>query len=113
MNESRHTAFKNMKAGDVLRLYKKRFIACFYVLKNKGVASDILVFGSVARNEDTIYSDIDFLIKVGKRSPLEQGIVQEILADWLPYPVHILLDDGKIWIPEKIRKEAIPLCQWN
>ena len=76
------------------------------MLEASGIASNLRIFGSIARGTDTEDSDIDFLVDVKERSPKTYVQLQEALADWIRFPVHITMDDGTGDIPEKIVKEG-------
>jgi predicted nucleotidyltransferase len=75
-------------------------------------ASQVRVFGSVARGEDTEKSDIDFLINydIAKISPwFPSGLIQD-LENLLGKKIDIVTESGlKERLKERVLKEAIPL----
>lgn len=101
--------YRNMRASEVLKLNRERFLKRFLILKNNALATDIRVFGSIARQTDTEDSDIDLLIGVYDASPRNYCLITDYMSEWIKFPVHITLNDGKIFIPLHILSEAIPL----
>lgn len=74
-------------------------------------ARNVRVFGSVARGEATLASDIDFLVQVGpKTSPwFPVGLIDD-LEILLGRKVDVLTEDALHWyIRDKVLKEAAPL----
>ncbi|MFY9824732.1 MAG: nucleotidyltransferase family protein [Thermoanaerobaculia bacterium] len=74
-------------------------------------ASDVRVFGSVARGAARVDSDVDFLVRPGeKTSPwFPAGLVLD-LEDLLGRKVDVVTDGGLHWyIRDRILAEAIPL----
>lgn len=74
-------------------------------------ASNVRVFGSVARGEDTETSDIDFLVSMEQgRSLLDQAGLLADLQDLLRRKVDVVTDDSIYWlIRRRILKEARPV----
>lgn len=99
--------FYGIRARDVFFRYRENFRQRFEYLRNTGIASDIRLFGSVARGDDDARSDIDFLVTVQKAHPEIYARVNEILCEWIRFPVHVLLIDDSLSVPERIMKEAI------
>lgn len=75
--------------------------------------SDIRVFGSVVRNDESSSSDVDLLIHVERDSGISMfGLakLQEELEQLIGRPVDLVLDDTlHPAISERILKEAQPL----
>ncbi|HSA03019.1 MAG TPA: nucleotidyltransferase domain-containing protein [Candidatus Paceibacterota bacterium] len=74
-------------------------------------ASEVRVFGSVARGENTEASDVDFLITTQPGcSLLDLGGLLADLEDLLKCRVDLVTDDGlKPRLRERVLREAIPL----
>ena len=74
-------------------------------------AKNLRIFGSMARQEDTAHSDIDFLVDVSEhRSPFFPGGLIADLEDLLGKKVDIVTENGLHWyIKERILNEAVPL----
>ena len=74
-------------------------------------ASNVRVFGSVARGEDDEKSDIDFLVDLEDgRSLLDLGGLLTDLQDLLGRPVFVGTEDGlKERYKERVLKEAVAL----
>jgi len=74
-------------------------------------ASNVRVFGSVARGEATADSDVDFLVDVGpNRSAFFPGGLIEDLKQLLGRNVDIVTEQGLHWfLRERVLKEAVPL----
>jgi hypothetical protein len=74
-------------------------------------ATNIRVFGSVARGEADDLSDVDFLVELGKgRSLLDLGGLHEDLKDLLRHPVDVITERGlKPRIRDRVLREAVPL----
>jgi hypothetical protein len=72
---------------------------------------NIRVFGSVARGEDTLDSDIDFLVDLEKgRSLLDLGGALIRLQEILGRRVDIVTERGLHWyLRDRILKEARPI----
>lgn len=74
-------------------------------------ASNVRIFGSVARGEATADSDIDLLVEAGEQtSPwFPAGLVQE-LESLLGKPVDVVTENSLHWLlRRRILKEATPL----
>ena len=80
------------------------------VAENHG-ATNIRVFGSVARGEDTKSSDIDFLVSMAPdRNLLDLAGLLEDLRELLGRNVDVVTEDGIYWLlRRKIMKEARPI----
>ncbi len=73
--------------------------------------SEIRVFGSAARGDDTSDSDIDFLIEVnGPTTPWFPGGLVSDLEELLGRKVEVVTEDSIYWLlRRRILKEAVPL----
>jgi hypothetical protein len=74
-------------------------------------ASNVRVFGSVARGEAGPDSDIDFLVDVGSDHSawFPAGLLAD-LEDLLGRPVDVVTENGLYWyIRERVIREALPL----
>ena len=87
------------KREDILRIASKRG------------ASNVRVFGSVARGEADSESDIDLLVDLEPgRSPFDLGGLLMDLQDLLDHKVDVVTERGlRERIRERVLKEAIPL----
>jgi predicted nucleotidyltransferase len=87
------------KRGEILRLAAKRG------------ASNVRVFGSVARGEDDEKSDVDFLVDLEPgRSLLDLGGLLMDLQDLLGRKVDVVTEKGlRQRIRDRVVREAIPL----
>ena len=95
-----------MSTVEVLRHGKQEIEA----IARKHGAGNVRVFGSVAREEDSPASDIDFLIDVvGKTTSwFPSGMALE-LQDLLGRPVDVLTERAlHPVLKEKVQREAIP-----
>jgi predicted nucleotidyltransferase len=74
-------------------------------------AGEVRVFGSVARGDNTIDSDVDLLIKPGRGCSLfDLGGLLEDLQELLECRVDLVTEDGlKPRLRERVLKEAVPL----
>jgi predicted nucleotidyltransferase len=74
-------------------------------------ATNIRVFGSVARGEADERSDVDFLVDMRSgRSLLDLGGLQEDLRDLLSLRVDVVTERGlKARIRDRVLREAVPL----
>ncbi len=74
-------------------------------------ASNIRIFGSVARGEETLESDIDFLVELAPDCTLlDQIAFMQSLEDLLGCSVDIAEEDNlHFLIKEQVLKEAIKL----
>jgi predicted nucleotidyltransferase len=96
-----------MKIEELLRTRREQILE----IARKHGASDVRVFGSIARGEGNEQSDIDFLVEVGAaHSPwFPAGLVAD-LEELLGVPVDVVTQDGLHWfIKERILLEARPL----
>lgn len=91
----------------VLRDYKDRILA----LAETHKAENIRVFGSVARGDAGIASDIDLLVHFKKGASLfDIAGLGEDLSELLKKEVDIVPDDSLHWfIRDRILQEAVPL----
>ncbi|MHB1351636.1 MAG: nucleotidyltransferase family protein [Desulfobulbaceae bacterium] len=89
-------------------LQKRRDI--LEVARDHGLVN-IRIFGSLARGEGTLHSDIDFLVDLEKgRSLLDLGGASVKLQELLGRKVDIVTERGLHWyLRDKILKEARPL----
>ncbi len=90
-----------------LRQYRTEILA----LCQKYHASNIRVFGSVARNESIETSDVDFLVDMPKRQSILQRVHLKLdLEELLGCSVDVARADNlPELIAEQILKEACPL----
>ncbi|MBW8878116.1 MAG: nucleotidyltransferase domain-containing protein [Acidobacteria bacterium] len=74
-------------------------------------ATNVRVFGSVARGEADERSDVDFLVDMGSgRSLLDLGGLLEDLRALLSQPVDVVTERGlKARIRDRVLQEAVPL----
>lgn len=74
-------------------------------------ARNVRVFGSVARGQADVQSDIDFLVEMEPgRSLFDLGGLQYELEQLLGCPVDIVTERGlKVRIRERVLREAVPL----
>ena len=74
-------------------------------------ASNVRIFGSVARGEDDEQSDIDFLVDMEPgRSIFDLGGLLMELQDLLGHQVDVVTERGlRARIKEEVLREAIPL----
>lgn len=74
-------------------------------------ATDVRVFGSVVRGEDSGDSDVDFLVRMEKgRSLLDMVGLRDGLADALARPVDVVSEHGIFpYLRQRILSEAMPL----
>src|ERR1017187_352691 len=74
-------------------------------------AGDVRVFGSVVRGDNTVDSDVDFLIKPRRGCSLfDLGGLLEDLQELLGCRVDLVTEDGlKPRLRERVLKEAVPL----
>lgn len=93
--------------GRRLRQRRRQLLAA----AKKHGASNVKVFGSVARGEDTPDSDIDILVDLSPRSSLiTLGRLERSLSDVLGVPVDVVPAEGlRPAVRAEAEKEAIPL----
>ena len=74
-------------------------------------ASDIRIFGSIARGEEQPGSDVDFLVKMEEgRSLLDLSVLWQDLEELLGRKVHVVEPESLHWyIRDRILEEARPL----
>jgi predicted nucleotidyltransferase len=74
-------------------------------------ASQVRVFGSVARGEANAESDIDFLVRFEPtRSLIDQALLKQDLEALLERPVDVVSENGiNPLLRNRILSEAIPL----
>ena len=96
-----------MKPSTELRRQRARVEA---VARRHG-ASNIRLFGSAARGEDTDSSDLDLLVDLASdRSLWDLGEMVEDLKDLLRCEVDVVASDGlNPLLRDRILREAIPL----
>jgi len=97
----------NTPLGRRLRQRRRQVLAA----AGKHGASNVRVFGSVARGEDTPESDIDILVDLLPRSSLVTlGRLERALSDVLGVPVDVVPADGlRPAVRAEAEKDAIPL----
>jgi predicted nucleotidyltransferase len=80
-------------------------------LAAKHGATNVRVFGSVARGEAGPDSDVDLLVDLGpKQSPWFPGGLLADLEDLLGRRIHIVTEKGLHWyIRDRVLQEAVPL----
>lgn len=90
-----------------LKMNKKELLA----IASKRGASNVRVFGSVSREEETENSDIDFLVTLEQgRSLLDLVGLQQDLSSYLLRRVDVIPDDSlNKYLRDRIIKEAHPL----
>lgn len=74
-------------------------------------ASNIRIFGSVAKGEEDAESDIDLLVDLeAGRSLFDLGGLLMDLQDILDRPVHLVTENALHWyIKDRVLSEAVPL----
>jgi uncharacterized protein len=86
----------------------KRDEICAVVRRHRG--RSVAVFGSVARDEDSATSDIDFLVDFEAGSSLFDLLhLSDELEALLGVPVDVVSSGGLKDRDEHIRREAVPL----
>lgn len=95
---------------DVEDILKRRREEILRIAARHG-ASNVRVFGSVARGEAGPESDIDILVDLEKgRSLLDHAALKIDLEQLLKRPVDVATERGlRPWIREHVLQEAIPL----
>jgi predicted nucleotidyltransferase len=87
------------KRGEILRIAKLHG------------ATNVRIFGSVARGEATDLSDVDLLVSVGPETPpwFPSGLIAD-LESLLGRKVDVVTEEGAYWLlKRRILKEAVPL----
>ena len=74
-------------------------------------ATNVRIFGSVARGDADERSDVDFLVDMSSgRSLLDLGGLLKDLRDLLSRPVDVITERGlKARIRDRVLREAVPL----
>jgi hypothetical protein len=74
-------------------------------------ATDVRVFGSAARNEQRVVSDLDLLVRMEEgRSLFDLIALTQDLEDRLDVPVDVLSEDGlSPYLRDRVLSEAVPL----
>lgn len=80
-------------------------------IARKRGAFNVRIFGSVSREEETVDSDIDFLVSMEQgRSLLDLVGLQQDLTAYLLRNVDVISDDGlNKYLRDRIINEALPL----
>jgi len=93
--------------GRRLRQRRRRVLAT----AEKYGASNVRVFGSVARGQDTVESDVDILVDLSPRSSLVTlGRLERELSEVLGAPVDVVPAEGlRPAVRAEAEEEAIPL----
>lgn len=99
--------FLGKRASEVYALIRPELLARFESLKKDGLAERLWLFGSVATGTDTMASDIDLFVETRKIIFATVGRIESVLADWVMFPIHILVSDGKNYIPQEILKKRV------
>ena len=96
--------------GPVGRRITRRRAAVLAVAARHGM-TDLRVFGSVARGQDTVSSDLDLLVHVPEGTGLlALGRFTQELEDLLRVPVDVVPDDSiKPRVRDSIAKDVVPL----
>ncbi len=95
------------RLGMLLRSKRQEILA----IAARHGASNLRVFGSVARGEERQGSDVDFLAKLEPgRSLLDLGGLLMDLQDLLGCEVDVVTDEGLHWyVRDRVLREARPL----
>jgi uncharacterized protein len=96
-----------MGISEVLASHREEILR----LAHQRGASNIRVFGSVARGEADAHSDVDFLVDLDSdRSLLDLGALLMDLSSLLKRPVDVVTVPGlRHRLRRKVLKEAVPL----
>jgi predicted nucleotidyltransferase len=79
-------------------------------LASEHKASDVRVFGSVARGEDGPHSDLDILVTFADGASIyDHGVLIEDLTNLLGCPVDVVSEGGLRAKHDQIRADAIPI----
>ena len=97
-------------ATATLELLRNRRSELLAIAKQHG-ATDLRVFGSVARGEDVEGSDVDFLVHMETgRSLLDMVALRRGLTQALARPVDVVSENGIFhYIRQRVMDEAMPL----
>ena len=98
---------KGMDIKELLRVKREDILR----MAARHGASNVRVFGSVARGEAGPASDIDFLVELApERSLLDQVALLQDLEDLLGRRVDVVEPEGLHWyIRDRVLNEAVPL----
>jgi hypothetical protein len=96
-----------MSIGELLQEKREEILH----LAAKHGASNVRIFGSVARGEDRLDSDVDFLVEIeAGRSLLDHIALIQDLEDLLGRKVDVAEAENLHWyIRDRVLQEAIPL----
>jgi hypothetical protein len=96
-----------MSIGELLQEKREEILS----LAAKHGASNVRIFGSVARGEDRLDSDVDFLVEIeAGRSLLDHIALIQDLEDLLGRKVDVAEVENLHWyIRDRVLQEAIPL----
>jgi len=96
-----------MTAAELIRDKREEI---FRLAARRG-ASNVRVFGSVARGEDDDKSDVDFLVDLEPgRSLLDLGGLLMDLQDLLGRDVDVVTEKGLHWyVRDRVLEEAVPI----
>jgi uncharacterized protein len=97
----------NGKLGELLRAKREQIL----LLAEQHGASNVRIFGSVARGEATGHSDVDVLVDLQPgRSLFDLGAFLEDLKVLLDCPVDVVTERGlRARIRERVLQEAVAL----
>ncbi len=95
---------------DIAELLEKKKGEILRIAARHG-ARNVRVFGSVARGEARLDSDVDFLVEVGPgRTPFFPGGLIADLEDLLGKKVQVVTQEDLHWyIRDRVLEEALPL----
>lgn len=104
------TGFGSSSVGPVGRRLRRRRAAVLAVAARHGM-TELRVFGSVARGQDTDSSDLDLLVHVPEGTGLlALGRFTQELQDLLHVPVDVVPDDSvKPHVRDRINRDLVPL----
>jgi predicted nucleotidyltransferase/DNA-binding XRE family transcriptional regulator len=110
LGEPTAAAVGPQRNGPVGRRLSRRRAAVLAVAARHGM-SELQVFGSVARGEDTDASDLDLLVRVPEGTGLlALGRFTQELEDLLHVPVDVVPDDSvKPRVRRNIERDLVPL----
>ena len=96
-----------MSVGKLIQEKREEILS----LAAKHGASNVRIFGSVARGEDRLDSDVDFLVEIeAGRSLLDHIALIQDLEDLLGRKVDVAEVENLHWyIRDRVLQEAIPL----
>jgi hypothetical protein len=98
---------ESMSVGKLIQEKREEILS----LAAKHGASNVRIFGSVARGEDRLDSDVDFLVEIeAGRSLLDHIALIQDLEDLLGRKVDVAEVENLHWyIRDRVLQEAIPL----